>query len=108
MDSRFEKALKLYQSKYECDMPHLFKFIETKVELEDRGLDTLKECFLQHKSPEDAFSKEELKLYFHMIAAHQAKVNIKGKDPSTLTAFTNLKFLKSKPKGVKDPSKPEP
>ena len=34
MDSKFQKAINLYLHKYKLDIPHLFKFIKSKVDLE--------------------------------------------------------------------------
>ena len=60
-------------------------------------LKELKNCVLKWHGAEDKIDEDQLRLYFHLIAAAQGRINISDKDPATLTAFTNLKFKKKSP-----------
>lgn len=77
------------------------KFIKEKIDSSPEVLQKIEEMILAYQSRKDSMSEQQLKNYFHLVAAVQAKVDVRDKELNELHQFTKLKFKSKKSKDAK-------
>jgi tRNA G10 N-methylase Trm11 len=104
-EERFNKAVEIYAKKYNLTIYSLIKFIEEKIAVSPETKNIILAEILNNRSREEAITKEQLKMYLHMVAAAQTKVDIRGKKIESFHHFYRLAFKENK---SKEEGKPTP
>lgn len=97
-EERFNKAVEIYIKKYQLTIYALIKFIEEKIALTTDLKNVVTSEILKSKTRESSITKEELKMYLHLVAAAQSKINVKGKNIEDFHQSFRLAFKESKGK----------
>lgn len=97
-EERFNKAIEIYIKKYQLTIYSLIKFIEEKIALTSELKNVVTSEILRYKTRESSITKEELKMYLHMVAAAQSKIDVRGKNIESFHQNFRLTFKESKGK----------
>lgn len=74
------------------------KFIKERIDSPPEVLQRIEEMILSYQSRKDSMSEQQLKNYFHLVAAIQANVDVRDKELDELTHYTKIKFKSKKTK----------
>lgn len=97
-EDRFNKAVEIYIKKYQLTIYSLIKFIEEKIALTTELKHVVTSEILRTKTRESSINKEELKMYLHLVAAAQSKIDVRGKNVESFGQSFRLAFKESKGK----------